>query len=261
MNQRSVWLLILQITLYSLLSCIGNPVWAFDMKSNPRVMPLASHLITFKTRDRWTYQVCTAFYYPIRTQYFTREGVTKQWYTVGIKVVKAASNSPSNHAFLVTLKGKTYDSKIDLANLMYFKQDDQGNVTLVEEHAADNNTILAPLMPGKWEDDTEFPAASLFSWILKGAGLYRYMRIHRRDLFDVIINGTKYIKIKGITLQCWRGNVDPPHGESGLELTSDNWYFAPEIGLPVKEVVRFNISGSQFTHGVFTVQLDSVSLK
>lgn len=241
----------------------SKPAIAVDGQPTQDTIP-AHHLLTFKVGDNWTYQVCNALYEPIRMYYFSMEGSTKQIYTVEIKVVRASSGSPSSRAFLVSLKGKTSDSKIDQVNLMYFRQDKQGNVTLVEPNTSQTNTILVPLLPGRWVDNMVFPAASLFGWILKGAGLSRSMRIHRRDLFNVIINGTKDIKIKRLTFHCWRGNVVPPDETAGTALTSDNWYFAPEIGMLVKAIGRYNIDPNsfenQYTHGVFTVQLDSVNL-
>ena len=195
----------------------------------------------FEVGDEWNYKF-TYTLYEHATYLFGWTVAHKSALDVRMRVVRQEKDSPSDMALLITVKGLTQEgAKIDVAGLVWIRQDEKENLNVLKPLEPDSkNTKEATLLPGEWSDGLYFALSWVGDWVhdIFSEGV---AAIREGDLFgtvgSVVIDGTEEVKTHAGKFICWTGKR--VKFSTNRQPTANTWYFAPEVGLPVRSVEEY----------------------
>ena len=219
----------------------------------------------FEVGDEWNYKFTYTLYKQttFNSLHLFRWPVAyKSSLDVRMRVVKQERGSPSDMALLITVKGVTRGgAKIDVAGLVWIRQDEKENLNVLKpEEPGSKNMKEASLLPGEWSDGLYFGLSWVGDWVhdIFSEGV---AAIREGDLFDtvgsVVIDGTEEVKTHAGKFTCWAGKR--VKFSTNHQPTANNWYFAPEVGLPVRSVEEFPADDAD-GHVALTWDLESTNV-
>lgn len=215
----------------------------------------------FEVGDEWNYKYTYTLYQTRSFNGIPWPVAYKSVLDARFRVVKNSSNDLSDKAFLITVKGKTAGgAKIDLAGLVAFRQNENGAVEVVQQDpVTTKNSVTAACLPGEWSDGISFEASWVGDWLAdvfhKGVAAIRGGSL-LETIGDIVVDGVDVVKTHAGKFVCWIGKR--VRFTYDRVPTSNNWYFAPEVGLPVRSVTEFPVDAA--SHFTVTWDLESTNV-
>ncbi|MGC8667194.1 MAG: hypothetical protein ACP5VE_03630 [Chthonomonadales bacterium] len=220
-----------------------------------------ARLHRFQEGDEWNYKFTYTLYYTGAINGFPWPMHQKSALDVRFRVVKQEKEAVADRALLITVRGKTSgDAKVDVAGLVWIRQKEDGALEVIQpETPGSQNTKEATLLPGEWKDGLYFAMGWVGDWL---ADVCRVgvAAIRTGDLWEtigsVVVDGVDVVKTHAGKFVCWMGKR--VRFGTGRQPTANTWYFAPEVGLPVRSVAEFPIDST--SHFAVTWDLESTNV-